>query len=149
MSSCATLVAELGRELDGFIALLEEEASALAAAQADALPPLLGRRDGINRRLATLWRHLAASLGLAENSRFDTLREKGQQQAPEGWRDMEERLRRAEMLNRLNSRLIDEQLRRTQAAVQVLRGAAESRMLYGADGRASDFLNPNRSIDKA
>jgi flagellar biosynthesis/type III secretory pathway chaperone len=65
------------------------------------------------------------------------------------WQETEAQVHRAEQLNRLNSKLIDEQLRRTQAAAQVLRAAAGGRTLYGADGRMSDSLIQNRSIDTA
>jgi flagellar biosynthesis/type III secretory pathway chaperone len=44
--------------------------------------------------------------------------------------------------------LIEEQMRRTQAAMQVLQSAS-SRGLYGADGRMNDLLNTTRSIDSA
>ncbi len=139
----------LARELTALISLLEQEAAVLAANQADALPPLVTRREAANRHLASLWQALTSGLGLSSTSGLSTLREHCLEQAPEDWRQVEESARHAERMNRLNSRLIDEQLRRTQAAVQVLRSAAGGRMLYGADGRMSEFLNPNRSIDSA
>jgi flagellar biosynthesis/type III secretory pathway chaperone len=139
----------LAQELGAFISLLEQEAAALAANQADALTPLIEQRETVNRRLAGLWQALTGAAGLPGSSGLAVLREHCIGLVPEGWRQVEELARHAERLNRLNSRLIDEQLRRTQAAVQVLRSAAGSRMLYGADGRMSDLLNPNRSIDIA
>ena len=139
----------LARELTAFINLLEQEAAALAANQADALAPLITQRETANRRLSSLWQSLTSGLGLPVTTNLASLREHCIRLAPEGWRLAEDMAHHAERLNRLNSRLIDEQLRRTQAAVQVLRNAAGSRMLYGADGRMSDFLNPNRSIDSA
>jgi flagellar biosynthesis/type III secretory pathway chaperone len=139
----------LARELAAFASLLEQEAAALAANQADALTPLINDREAANRRLAGLWQGLTDSLGLPVTAGLAALREQCLGQAPEAWRQVEEMAHHAERMNRLNSRLIDEQLRRTQAAVQVLRSAAGSRMLYGADGRMSEFLNPNRSIDSA
>jgi flagellar biosynthesis/type III secretory pathway chaperone len=148
MSLTARLDA-LAQELGAFISLLEQEAAALAGNQADALTPLIGQREIANRRLAGLWQGLTGELGVPVTTGLAGLREHCIGVAPEGWRQVEEMARHAERLNRLNSRLIDEQLRRTQAAVQVLRSAAGSRMLYGADGRMSDLLDTNRSIDTA
>lgn len=139
----------LARELTAFISLLEQEAAVLAANQADALTPLIGQREAANRRIANLWQALAVGLGLPATAGLPELREPCLGLAPESWRRMEEMARHAERMNRLNSRLIDEQLRRTQAAVQVLHSAAGSRTLYGADGRMSESLNSNRSIDTA
>ncbi|MDD5388215.1 MAG: flagellar export chaperone FlgN [Gallionellaceae bacterium] len=139
----------LARELATFISLLEQEAAALAANQADALTPLISQREAANRRIASLWQTLTSSFGQPASTGLSALREQCIGLAPESWRQMEEMTRHAERMNRLNSRLIDEQLRRTQAAVQVLRNAAGSRTLYGADGRMSESLNPNRSIDTA
>ncbi|MDO9227316.1 MAG: flagellar protein FlgN [Pseudomonadota bacterium] len=139
----------LARELEVFIDLLEREASALGANQADALAPLTMQRESTNRRLADLWRDLTRALGLPATTRLDALRESSLGVAPDAWRQVEELARHADRMNRLNSRLIDEQLRRTQVAVQVLRNAAGGRALYGADGRVSDLFNPNRSIDSA
>lgn len=139
----------LARELTAFINLLEQEAAVLAANQADALTPLVAQREATNRRLAGLWQALTGALGLPDTAGLSVLRERCAGLAPEGWRQVEEMARHAERMNRLNSRLIDEQLRRTQAAAQVLRNAAGSRALYGADGRMSESLNPNRSIDSA
>ncbi len=139
----------LARELAAFIELLEQEATALAASQADALGPLTARRDSMNRRIASLWLNLTGSLGLPDSSPFTVLGERCLALAPDAWRQVEELARHAERMNRLNSRLIDEQLRRTQVAVQVLRNAAGGRTLYDADGRVSDLFQSNRSIDTA
>lgn len=148
MNSTAHLDA-LARELTAFINLLEQEAAALAVGQADALTPLIVQREAVNRRLSGLWHALTSGLGLPDSAGLPALRERCSDLAPEAWRQVEEMARHAERMNSLNSRLIDEQLRRTQAAVQVLRNAAGSRTLYGADGRMSEPLNPNRSIDSA
>ena len=139
----------LARELGAFISLLEQEAAALAANQADALSPLVAQREAANLRLAELWQGLTNSLGLPATTGLATLRTHFLGEMPESWREVEEMARHADRMNRLNSRLIDEQLHRTQIAVQVLRDAAGNRTLYGADGRVSEFLNPNRSIDTA
>ena len=139
----------LVRELGAFIGLLEQEAEVLAANRTDALSPLIAQRDGMNQRLASLWKSLTQSLGMPATANLTTLRECCQRSAAESWRQVEEMTRHAEKMNRLNSRLIDEQLSRTQLAIQILRNAAGSRTLYGANGRVSELHNPNRSIDSA
>ncbi len=139
----------LAHELGAFIDLLEQESGALAANQADNLAPLIQQRESANLRLSRLWQALALDMGQAAGTSMEALRERCQALAPEHWQRVEEKLRHADWLNRLNSRLIDEQLRRTQLAIQVLRHAAGGRTLYGADGRVSEFLNHNRSIDSA
>lgn len=147
--NCAPHLDALARELGAFVELLEQEAATLAANQADALPPLIEQREAANRRLAALWRDLTHSLGLPPMTQLVDLRGPCLDQAPDAWRQVEELARHAERMNRLNGRLIEEQLRRTQAAVQVLSDAAGSRTLYGADGRVSEFIHSNRSIDTA
>jgi len=139
----------LAHELSAFISLLEQEAAALAANQADALTPLIAQRESANRRLAERWLDLTSELRLPITTALAVLREHCLGQAPESWRQVEEMVRHAERLNRLNSHLIDEQLRRTQMAVQVLHSAAGSRMLYGADGHMSELPNSNRDIGSA
>ncbi len=142
-----TAIAQLKGDLDRFVALLEEEADVLSTSQADALVPLVFQREEINRRLATLWQQLSTSLALPADAGFNTVRERCA--GLPLWQETEAQVHRAEQLNRLNSKLIDEQLRRTQAAAQVLRAAAGGRTLYGSDGRMSDNLFQNRSIDTA
>jgi len=142
-----TALANLAGELTAFITLLEQEAAVLASGQADALEPLVSRREAANLRLAGLWQALSASLDLPADVGIHAVRERCSSLA--AWRETDDLVRQAEHLNRLNSKLIDEQLRHTQAAVQVLRGAAGNRTLYGSDGRMSEFLNPNRDIDTA
>lgn len=134
-------------ELAGFLGLLEEEAAALASGRADDLDALTQRRDAANRSLAARWRALATHLNLAADANLDAVRERCAA-LPE-WAETEALAQQSARLNRLNSKLIDEQLRRTQAAVQVLRNAAGNRTLYGADGRMSDFSDLHRNIGSA
>ena len=139
--SNAPHLADLASELDRFSTLLEQEAAALGSGKADALAPLIAQREVMNRRLASLWQALLDSVGLPAGAALATVRERC---GGEAWQQVEQQLQRTERMNRLN-----EQLRRTQAAVQVLQSAAGNRTLYGADGRMSDFSNLNRTIDTA
>lgn len=139
----------LAQALVSFIQLLEREAAVLAANQADDLPPLIEQREVANRQLASHWQALAKELHLSSDAPLAALRARCRELDPEAWGHVEESIRHAERMNRQNSRLIDELLRRTQAAVQVLRNAAGGRTLYGADGQVSDLYPTNRSIDSA
>lgn len=145
----AKALADLARELGDFIALLEEEAGILDSGQADALSPLTQRRELANRSIAGLWRELAVAARLPADTPLTHLRERVAGTAPQAWTRVEELAQRVARMNRQNSLLIDEQLRRAQTAAQVLRGAAKSRVLYGADGLVSDLPSTQRSIDTA
>lgn len=146
----ATLAA-LTRELEAFLALLEEEAGALAAGDSERVGELVQLRQDTSLRLAGHWQALAGQLGLPAQSGFAALRERAMAgaQASALWHDLEALTREAARRNQLNGRLIEEQMRRNQAAMQVLHSALASRGLYGADGRVSDFPTFSRSIDSA
>lgn len=140
----------LNHELEAFLALLEEEAIALASGNSDRLGELTHERRSASQHLAEHWRQLAGLLGLPPNASLPALRTRAFADAKPSthWQRLENLTHEAARLNRVNGRLIEEQMRRTQAAMQVLQGAS-TRSLYGADGRLSDILDINRSIDSA
>jgi flagellar biosynthesis/type III secretory pathway chaperone len=145
-------LAGLTRELEAFLALLEEEAIALAAGNSDRLSELVTQRQSASLRLAGHWKDLAGLLQLPPQAGFAALRDKAMAgaAAPSApWRLLESLTREAARLNQVNGRLIEEQMRRNQAAMRVLQSAVASRGLYGADGRVSDLPNLKRSIDSA
>lgn len=151
MSSFDATVGQLTQALGDFIALLEDEALALAAQDSPGLEALLPRRNEAHRQLATLWLALAKQAGTEQPKGLTDLRER---LFPHGrpstaWQRLEELAHASDRLNRVNGRLLEEQMRRTQAAMQVLQNSIASRGLYGADGRVTDFLNVNRKIDSA
>jgi flagella synthesis protein FlgN len=151
MNPIDNCLAALIRELESFLALLEEEAMVLAAGNPDRLSELVSQRQHTSLRIAQLWKDLAGLLGLAPAAGFPALRDKALAGAPpsRSWQLLEKLTHEASRLNHLNGRLIDEHMRRNQAAMQVLQNAAANRGLYGSDGRVSDFPNLNRSIDTA
>ena len=138
-------------DLEAFVALLGTESKALASGDADHLAGLSGERQTLGLGIAERWKTLGAALGLPPGTAFAELRKKGESVHPDPsrWSMLERLSREAYRLNQINGRLIDEQLRRNQAAIQLLQRAASNRGLYGADGRVTDFLNINRSIDSA
>ncbi|MBP8902928.1 MAG: flagellar protein FlgN [Thiobacillaceae bacterium] len=151
MSPLDQNLAGLTRELEAFLALLEEEAIALAAGNSDRLSELVSQRQGASLRLAGHWKDLAGLLQLPPQAGFAALRDKAMAGAAPSppWRLLESLTREAARLNQVNGRLIEEQMRRNQAAMRVLQSAVASRGLYGADGRVSDLPNLKRSIDSA
>jgi flagellar biosynthesis/type III secretory pathway chaperone len=140
----------LNHELETFAALLEEEAIALASGNSDRLSELTQQRHVASQRLAEHWRRLTETLGLPADAGLPALRLRAfiDTSPSADWQQLEKLSHEAARLNRVNGRLIEEQMRRTQAAMQILQGAS-SRSLYGADGRLSDILNSKRSIDSA
>lgn len=144
-------LALLNQALADFIALLEEEAVALSAQNSEQLTALLPRRNGAHRVLASLWMKLAQSAGTEKPTGLADLRERifAGARPSSTWQRLEELVHASDRLNQINGRLIEEQMRRTQTAMQVLQSTLASRGLYGADGRVADFLNVNRRIDSA
>jgi flagellar biosynthesis protein FlgN len=152
MSPLNDRLATLIRDMNSFLALLEEESSALASGDSDCLSRLVSVRQSLSLGIADHWKTVAGLLGLSPQAGFAALRDKAKADtAPSStaWHDLEVLAREASRLNQINGRLIEEQLRRNQAAMQILQNAAANRGLYGADGRVTDFLNVNRKIDSA
>lgn len=144
-------LAALHRELEAFLELLREESLALAAGDAERLGGLTARRETASRQLLALWGDLADRLGLPADSTLAALRDRARDGKPPGedWRKLERLAAEAAQLNRVNGRLLEEQMRRTQIAMQVLQNAAASHGLYDAGGHVTEFFNINRKIDSA
>ncbi len=142
---------KITRDMKAFVALLTEEEQALTSGDPDQLAKLSANREKLSLAIADHWKSLAGLLGLSAQTGFAGLREKALAIAPATpvWQELETLARKASQLNQVNGRLIEEQLRRNQTAIQVLQGAAANRGLYGSDGRVTDFLNVNRRIDTA
>lgn len=150
MSPLDDCLKQVTQDLNGFIQLLEEEAHHLVSGDSERLAAIIAQRDALSGQLAQHWRDLAGRLDLPASAGLAALKERGQTAlgaAP--WRQLETLALEAEHLNRVNGRLLEEQMRRTQAAMQVLQNAVASRSLYGADGRVSGFPGSNRRIDEA
>jgi flagellar biosynthesis/type III secretory pathway chaperone len=151
MSAVEHALGQLNQALADFIQLLEEEAVALAARDAERLGALLPRRNEIHQALAGRWMELARLAGTDEPEGLADMRKRLFADGPvsPGWRKLEELAQVSDRLNHINGRLIEEQMRRTQAAMQVLQNSLASRGVYGADGKVADFMNLNRRIDSA
>lgn len=152
MSTLDQTIAGLNQALLEFTALLEEEAVALAAPDPSALTPLLPRRDKSHRALANHWLKLAQLAGTPSAAGINAMREHFFAKTPPSpaWQELERLAHSAERLNNINGRLIEEKMRRTQIAMQVLQSTLSQRSgVYGADGRVTDFMTSNRKIDSA
>lgn len=152
MSPLQDSIMQLNQVLGDFIQFLEEEAVALAAKDAEALGNLLPRRNEIHRALAGKWLDIARHAGVETPKGLLDMRKRlfADTPPPPAWQKLEELAHVSDRLNHINGRLIDEQMRRTQAAMQVLQNSLSSRGgLYGADGKVSGFMDMNRRIDSA
>ncbi len=151
MSALDDTLSHLNLTLTDFIKFLEEEAVALASQNADALTSMVPKRDEIHRALATQWLHLAKLAGTQAPQGLSELRDHlyAKSTPSRAWQQFEELVHVTDRLNRINGRLIEEQMRRNQAAMQVLQRSLTHREVYGADGKVSGFPNMNRRIDSA
>jgi flagellar biosynthesis/type III secretory pathway chaperone len=151
MSPLEAALTQLNHALTDFTSFLEEEAVALASQDAESLTALLPRRNEIHRTLASRWLDLAKVAGTDEPKGLSDLKSRlfpGTTPSP-AWQTLEELVHVSDRLNRVNGRLMEEQMRRTQVAMQILQHSLASRGVYGADGRVTDFMNLNRRIDSA
>jgi flagellar biosynthesis/type III secretory pathway chaperone len=140
----------LNQELELFLALLEEESIALASDNSEHLERLTHQRHKGSQNLAELWQQLAEQLGLPADAGLPAFRlcAFSDSDPSQDWLHLEKLTHAAAHLNRINGRLIEEQMRRTQAAMQVLQSAS-TRSLYGSDGRLNDTLIQHRNFDSA
>lgn len=138
--------------LEALRATLAAEADALQKGDADALRDYIGRKEGEARALAAAWGELATRLGLSALASRETVEQALARVEPSltaRWADIVRLIDEIGRLNRLNGQLIQEQLRRTQTALEILQAAAGQGALYGADGRSIDLFSSCRSIDEA
>lgn len=129
------------------------EGEVLQRGNAEDLPRLTAAKEQHARALAAAWAALTDQLNLpppvsrqAIEQALDMRSEPG---LVEAWSGIVGLINATERQNRLNGRLIEEQLRRTQSALDILQSAASQQALYGADGHSVELLSPQRSIDEA
>lgn len=151
MSALAGLLDALGSSLGALHDTLARENEVLGKADPGALPEMTQRKEHLVSDLARTWSALATQLDVpvSRDSIDQALAARSEPGLPEIWRRILAMANDVDQLNRLNGRLIDEQLRRTQGAMEILQSAARQRALYGSDGRSVDLFNQNRTIDEA
>lgn len=143
----------LSGSLHNLLDTLSQEGEVLQRGKAEDLPELTAAKEQHARALASAWSALTEQLNLppsvtrqAIEQALDTRYEPG---LVEAWSRIADLINETGRLNRLNGRLIEEQLRRTQSALDILQSAASQQALYGADGHSVELLSPQRSIDEA
>lgn len=151
MAELDTTLQELHSRLAEFAVVLENEATALETLQADALAPLLDKKNHLALAVAQAWSRLVDSTQGEARLRDEV--ERGLSATParnRTWRDIRRLAHLAEQLNASNGRLIEAQLQRTRQALDILQQAARRSTVYGADGQMHDFFaGSQRSLDKA
>lgn len=142
---------QLSQTLGNFCKFLEEEAVALASQNAERLSSMLPERNAIHRDLATHWLALGKVAGADNPQGIADIRTRlfGSAAPNKEWSQLEELVHASDRLNRVNGRLMEEQMRRTEVALQVLRQSMHNRGVYDAGGKVTDFINTNRRIDSA
>ncbi len=132
---------------------LSRQTEALERNDTDALPELTQAQQLKAAEVERCWSALIDRLGLPQPLSRRQVEEalpiRTDSRLSDLWASILAMAEAAERVNRLNGKLIAQQLRRTQGALQVLHGAASQRTLYGSDGRVLDLFSPNRSIDEA
>lgn len=151
MSAVETALTRVNAVLQEFAHLLEDEAQALASQDADKMAALLPKRLEIHERLRDAWQTLGELAGDASSKGLADLRQRlfVHTPPPPTWHELERRVQATNRLNRINGRLIQEQMQRIQAALQVLQQSLSSRSVYDAEGHMSDLFDVNRRIDSA
>lgn len=153
MPESRALLESLSSALDALQEILSTQTAALRGNDADALAELIRSQEGRVADVMHQWSALTDALCLPQPPSRGQIEEALPLHADaplkELWGGILAKAEAAEQANRLNGRLIDEQLRRTRSALQVLQGASDQRALYGSDGRTLDLFTPNRSIDEA
>jgi flagellar biosynthesis/type III secretory pathway chaperone len=150
MNHLDPILKTLNHEIEIFLGLLKEESLALTRNDSEQLGELTHQRDYVSQNMAKHWSQLAEQLDLPADATLPALELRAfpLNNPSEDWRKLEKLTQEAARLNRINGRLIEEQMRSTQAAMQVLQSAS-IRSLYGSDGRLSNVLDNYRSIDSA
>ncbi len=153
-------MSELRGRLDALTALLRDllatitrEGEVLQSGDAEALPELTAAKEAQARALASAWTALTEQLHLTPPVTRQAIEAAlGSRTEPglsETWSGLVGLIEEMEWRNRLNGRLLEAQLRRTQSALDILQAAASQQALYGADGHSVELLSPQRSIDEA
>lgn len=152
MSALGPCFEALSSRLEALRATLAAEADALQKGDADTLPEYVGRKEDEARALVAAWGDLTARLGLSKGASREAVEQALVRTEPDltaRWEGIVSLVDEVKRLNRLNGQLIQEQLRRTQTALDILQTVAGQGALYGADGHSIELFASNRSIDEA
>ncbi len=153
MNALPGLLESLSNHLRALLDIIAAENRALERGDPESLPQLNQGKEDIARVLTRDWTSLTQGLGLSppvsRASLEHALNDHPEPGLGEAWTRVQALIEETDRLNRLNGRLIDEQLRRTRGAIDILQAAASQRALYGADGYSVDLFSKSREIDEA
>lgn len=153
MTDVARRLDTLYERLSALRESLVREAEVLRSGSPDPLTELAQQKERLIQAVGQALTELGTILGLQGPVRRlhiqTALDARPDPRLRQAWQRVLTLADEAERLNRLNGRLIEEQMRRNHSALEVLQSAAQRRSLYGADGHAVDLFTPNRSIDEA
>jgi flagella synthesis protein FlgN len=135
----------LTQEIDTASRLLEvlaQEQSCLAEADAESVGRLTGEKARLVAAMAELAHRRHRALAAAGFAADETGMQRWAQgpaspAAKQGWARLLDLAREARELNRTNGLLINQQLARTQTALNVLQGDRQGGKLYGPNGQAT------------
>lgn len=132
---------------------LARESEVLRSGSPDPLTELSQRKERLTQDVGRALTGIGAALELRRPVRRQhiqmALAARPDPRLSQAWQRILTLADETERLNRLNGRLIEEQMRRNQSALDILQSAAQGRSLYGADGHAVELFSHNRSIDEA
>jgi flagella synthesis protein FlgN len=128
------------------LAVLRQEQKRLLEADAESLTALLAEKSRVAAHIGelALGRHRAlAGAGFDGNEtgmRAWITRLAADSDIAQSWNQLLELAREAKEINRINGLLINRQLARNQAALNVLQGVGQNANLYGPDGQAANRM---------
>jgi|SRR5690606_1045483 len=141
--------AQLAREQDvttALLALLRQEQASLIEADINGVTDLLNEKSLLVAQATDLAiaRHQALALAGFEANETGMqawiAEQPAQSAAVQTWQSLIELAREAKEINRTNGLLINQQLSRNEAALNVLRGGESSANTYGPNGQTSTRL---------
>ena len=139
-----------------FLDLLKEEQSVLLSAAADALGPVVARKQPLIDELNRIENERTVLIGCAagKTSRADMQHWLEQQPQPHAaelavlWKTTLHIAQQAKALHLENQDLLNKHLARTEAALDILMQRQQSTAVYGSDGQTSCFSG-SRIVDSA
>jgi len=133
------------------IAFLEQEQGALVSGNILQLEPLADEKEAALRALTVKGQERQALLLRLEISDVAGVRSwvRDKPDACDAWVQLEDTLQKALVLNQFNGRVIDQGVKNSQQALNVLKTAAASTLGYGRDGSQAAVPMGGRHLGSA
>lgn len=138
MNESRSLLLQLVERLNQLCQLLSEESHCLKEGKTEDLARLAALKAECARDLTNTWAAVISQLGLTPpltRAAFEqSLQRIADTRLRDIWFRIEKLIAETDRLNRQNGLIIEEQLGRTQRALEILQAAAMEQAIYGADG---------------